>query len=83
MKRLKEEVVDTYLPMVAGNNDGACTSLFALLDEIHLVETFPPVGRLQLLSKFIITDSAGVNDGALGEDVLELHRKMLNTLKIS
>jgi len=82
MKRLKE-VVGTYLPMVAGNNDGACTSLFALLNEIRLVETFTLVGRLQLLSKIIITDSAGINDGALREDVLKLHRKMLNTPKFS
>jgi len=61
--------------MVAGNNDGACTSLFALLDEIHLVETFALVGHLQLLSKVIIANSTGINDGALGENVLELWRQ--------
>jgi len=43
---LKKEVRDTHLPMMAGNNDGACTSLLALLNEIHLVETFALVGRL-------------------------------------
>ena len=61
--------------MVAGNNYGACTSLFALLHEIHLVETFALVGRLQLLSKSIIANSTGIHNEALGEDVLKLYRK--------
>ena len=60
--------------MVAGNNHGTYTSLLALLNEIHLVETIALVGRLQLLRKIIVANSASINDGALGEDVLKLYR---------
>ena len=82
MKPLKKEERDTYLPMVAGNNDGTYTSLLALLNEIHLVETIALVGRLQLLRKIIIADSASINDGTLGEDVLKLYRKIMSKPKI-
>jgi hypothetical protein len=78
---LEHEVRDTYLPMVAGDNDGACTSLLAFLNEIHLVKTFALVGRLQLLSKIIIANSSSINDGALGEDVLNLYRKIMSKPK--
>ena len=67
--------------MVAGNNDGTYTSLLALLNEIHLVETIALVGRLQLLSKIIIANSTGIYDGTLGEDVLKLYRKIMNKPK--
>ena len=68
--------------MVAGNNDGACTSLLALLNEIHLIKTFALVGRLQLLSKIIIANSTGIDDGTLGEDVLKLYKKTMSKPKI-
>ena len=74
---LEHKVRDAYLPMVAGNNDGAGTSLLALLNEIHLVEAFALVGRLQLLSKIIIANSTGIDDGTLGEDVLKLCKKIM------
>jgi hypothetical protein len=34
-----------------------------------------------LLSKSIITNGTGIHDGALGEDVLKLYRKILNIPK--
>jgi hypothetical protein len=67
--------------MVAGNNDRTYTSLLSLLNEIHLVETLALVGRLQLLSKTIIANSTGINDGALWEDVLKLYRKIMSRPK--
>lgn len=46
--------------MVAGDDDGACTRLLALLDEVNLVKALALVGSLELLGKLIVSHTPGV-----------------------
>ena len=56
---------------MASDDDRTRTRLFALLDEVALVETFARVRSLQLLRKLIIADAADIHDGVRGEDILD------------
>lgn len=56
--------------MVPSDDDGASTSLLALLDKIRIAETLLLVGRLQLLSKLVITDTACVDHRVGWQDIL-------------
>lgn len=58
--------------MVPCDNDGAGTSLLAFLDEVCVLEAFPLVGGLQLLSKLIVTDTSSVDDRVGRQNVLHM-----------
>jgi hypothetical protein len=58
------------VPIVAGDDDGASPGLFALFDEVDLVQTFSFVGDFQLLGQLVIADTAGVDDRVGGQHVL-------------
>ena len=51
-----------YTPVVAGDHDGTCPRLLALLDLVDLVEALALVRLLQLLRELVIPDGAGVHD---------------------
>jgi hypothetical protein len=55
---------------VAGDNDTAGTSSLALLDEVDLVEALPLIGSLELLSKLVVTNTAGIHDRVRGKHIL-------------
>ena len=57
--------------VVASDDDRARTRLFALLDEVALVEAFARVRCLQLLCELVIADAADIHDGVRGEDILD------------
>ena len=56
--------------MVPCDNDTTSSSLFALLDEVDLIETLPLVGSLELFSKVVVTDSASVDNRVRRKKVL-------------
>ena len=57
--------------VVASDDDRARTRLFALLDEVALVEAFARVRCLQLLCELIVADAADIHDGVRGKDILD------------
>jgi hypothetical protein len=56
--------------MMACNDHCTGTSLFAFLDEIDIVKTFPLIRSFQLLSKIIVTDASSKDNRLRWEDVL-------------
>jgi hypothetical protein len=52
--------------MVACDNHCTSTGLFAFLDEINLIQTFPLIRSFQLLSKIIVTDASGIDNRPRG-----------------
>lgn len=50
------------IPVVASDDNSACTGLLALLDEVSLLEAFTLVGGLELLSELIVADTTSVNN---------------------
>ena len=54
------------IPVVTSDDDSTRSRLFTLLDEIRFGETLPFVGCPELLSKVIVTDTTGVDDGIWG-----------------
>lgn len=58
------------IPMVAGNDNGAGTSLLPLLHEIDLVESLTLVGFFELLSELVVSNSTGVDHRLWGENIL-------------
>ena len=65
------EVWSCYkIPVMASNNDGTCSRLFTLLDEIRFGETLLFVCRFELFSKIVIADATGVDHGVWRQHVL-------------
>ena len=65
---------------MTSDDDGTCTGLLALLDEVGLLETLALVGGFELLGEIIVADTASVYDRALRKDVLgELSVAMLES----
>jgi len=48
--------------MVTSDDNSTSTSFLPFLDKVYLVETFPYIGLLQLLSKVIVAHSACVDN---------------------
>jgi len=46
--------------MVTSDDNSASTSFLPFFYKVYLIETFPYIGLLQLLSKVIVADSACV-----------------------
>ena len=57
--------------MMASDNNGTSTSLFAWDDLIDLAQTFALVGNLELLSKIIISDRSSIDDGVRWQHILD------------
>jgi hypothetical protein len=58
--------------MVARDDHSTSTRFLALLDEVDLVQPFPPVRRPQLLSEIVIADASRVHHRFGREDVLRM-----------
>ena len=71
LKLLRRGEVRDERAVVASDDDRARTRLFALLDEVALVEAFARVRCLQLLCELVIADAADIHDGVRGEDILD------------
>jgi hypothetical protein len=55
--------------IVTSEDNSASTGLLSLLDKVDLVNTFPLVSGPELLSKIVVTDATGVDDGFWWETV--------------
>jgi hypothetical protein len=47
--------------MMTSDDNSASTSFLPFLDKVYLIEAFPYIGLLQLVSKVIVADSARVH----------------------
>jgi hypothetical protein len=62
---------------MASNDDGTCTRLFTVLDEIRFGETLPFVCCLELLSEIVVANATGVDHGVWRQHVLGGGEKMM------
>ena len=53
--------IGVEIPVMTSYDDGTCSRLFTLLDEIRFGESLPFVCRLELLSEIVVADAAGVD----------------------
>lgn len=58
--------------MVARDDNSTSTRLLSLLDEVNLIQPFPPIRRPQLLSEIVVADTSRVYHRAGREDVLSM-----------
>ena len=71
LKLLRRGEVRDERAVMASDDDRARTRLFALLDEVALVEAFARVRCLQLLCELVVADAADIHDGVRGKDILD------------
>ena len=57
--------------MVTSDDNSASTSFLPFFDKVYLIETFPYIGLLQLLSKIIVADSACVDNRFRRKNILK------------
>ena len=62
------------IPIVAGDNHTAGTGLFAFFNVVNLIQSLALVGSFELLSKVVVSDTAGVYDRVWWENVLHRER---------
>lgn len=59
-----------YMPVVTSEDDATCASLLALLDLVDLIQALALVCSLELLSKVVVSDTAGIHNGVRRQNVL-------------
>ena len=58
-------MVQRLIPVVTSDNNSAGAGLLALLDKVSFLEALALVCGLELLSKLIVANTAGIYDRAL------------------